>query len=88
MGQNKKKAKVKPVKKSSKKQEKEVEEPIFKPSKDSNKYIKVPDNSPRDEVKVIGERVQKGDIVWSHYSTEGDKGYNFYKVLDKPTETK
>ncbi len=58
-------------------------DPIIEPTKINltHKYVKVGCNSTAAEFKLIGERVQKGELGVPYYTIENDKGYFYYIVL-------
>jgi hypothetical protein len=43
--------------------------------------FKIAEDSPSQEFKTIGERVQKGELRWLYYAIEGNKGYHFYTII-------
>lgn len=55
---------------------------MTKKSSKEPKWVKIPLVKEKEkEFKEVGDRVQKGEVKWSHFSTEGDVGYHFYLVL-------
>ena len=48
-----------------------------------DKYIKISADAKSEEFKALGERVQKGEIKWSYYVMEGEKGFHYYIILKK-----
>lgn len=58
-----------------------VEEP--KETKQSLKFIKICEGSPQEEYRAIGEKVQRGEIKFSHYAIDGNKGCHYYYVIKK-----
>lgn len=45
------------------------------------KFVRVKANSTKDEYSAILQRVQKGELKWSFYGTDGETGYQHYEVL-------
>jgi hypothetical protein len=58
-----------------------VEEP--KELKQSIKFIKICEGSKQEEYRAIGERVQRGEIKFSHYAIDGNKGCRYYYLIKK-----
>lgn len=58
-----------------------VEEP--KEVKQSIKFIKICEGSKQEEYRAIGERVQRGEIKFSHYAIDGNKGCHYYYLIKK-----
>ena len=86
MSKERKKAKIKPVKKiePKKRPAPEPEPPKQKKTKTStDKYVKVSLSATQDETRAIGERVQRGELKWAYYAGEGEKGYIYYLVIKK-----
>lgn len=50
------------------------------------KYVKIFLEGNQQDFKAIGDRVMKNEVVWSHYTTEGDKGYHYYLILPEKTQ--
>ena len=87
MAKERKKVEKKPVKKVAPKKRPEPQpeppkqrKPKSKPSDD--KYIRIPTTASQEEFKVIGDRVQRGELKWAYYAGEGDKGAHYYIVLN------
>lgn len=95
MSNERKRVKVKPVKKLQPKKreeaptkkktkpvvEVEVEKPKEKKPKGEDKYIRIPTTAKSDEFRAMSERVQLGEVKWAYYATDGDKGYHHYLVI-------
>jgi hypothetical protein len=88
MAQERKKVVKKPVTKVAPKKRPEPEpeppkerKPRAKASDD--KYVRVATNAKQEETRAIGERVQRGELKWSYYAGESDKGYHYYLVIKK-----
>jgi len=60
---------------AKKKEEKEE----IKPSK----YIRIASDAPQDEFRLIGERVQRGELKWGYFASDGNKNYHHYLVVKK-----
>jgi len=45
------------------------------------KFVKLKASSTKEEFSTILQKVQKGELKWSFYATEGDTGYQYYEVL-------
>jgi len=58
-----------------------IEDPIIEEKKSSEKYVKIATGS--KEFSAVGDRIQKGELKWSYYSEENDKGYHFYLETNK-----
>jgi hypothetical protein len=43
-----------------------------------DKFIRVSLDSKPEERKDIGERIQRGELVWGYYGVDNDKGYIYY----------
>jgi hypothetical protein len=51
--------------------------------KEEDKYIRVSENANIKRFAEMGERVQRGEVKWSHYAIDGNVGYHHYRVLKK-----
>jgi len=69
-------------KKKSPKIEKVVEKPKKRKDKVEDKYVRVSTKAQIEELRLISERVQKGELKWAYYAADGDKGYHYYIVLN------
>lgn len=83
MSVEKKKVKPKPIKKAPanfkvKKIKIDSESIKF----DSKKFVRVKCGS-AENFKGIGERVQAGELIWSHYAMENDIGVHYYSIIKK-----
>jgi len=61
----------------------EVELPVEKPktkSNYSNKFIRIAQDSSREEFRVISDRVAKKEISLAYYAIDNDKGYHYYLI--------
>jgi hypothetical protein len=47
------------------------------------KYVKIKSDASKEEFRVIGERVQKGELKWSHYCSDGPVGAHYYTEIKK-----
>jgi hypothetical protein len=47
------------------------------------KYFKIASDAGKDAFKNVGDRVQKGELKWSHYCTDGTKGAHYYIEINK-----
>lgn len=47
------------------------------------KFVRLAMDAPQEEFKLIGDRVQAGELKWHHYAVDGNKGYHHYLVLQK-----
>jgi len=54
-----------------------------KQKKSEYKYLKLALNAPQNERRVLGERLQKGEIKITHYAVDGNNGYTYYIELKK-----
>jgi|688.fasta_scaffold374778_2 hypothetical protein len=72
------KTKVEPKKESPVEEPKEPKE-----SKLPYKIVKICEGSKQEEYKAIVERVQRGEIKWLYYATDGNKGCQYYQVIKK-----
>ena len=57
------------------------EPPKVKKPKVEDKYVRIADDAKQDEFKVIGDRVQAGELKWAYYALDTNKGYHHYIVL-------
>jgi len=48
-----------------------------------NKYIRLALDAKQDERLEISTKIKSGEIKWSFYATDGDKGYHYYQILQK-----
>lgn len=49
--------------------------------KENTRYVKIDEGSKQEDFKKIGERVQQGELKFSHYSIDGYKGiYHYLKI--------
>lgn len=46
---------------------------------EDNKYLRVAMDD-RDKLKSAGDRVAMGEMIWSYFTTENDKGYHYYLI--------
>jgi|LakMenE18May11ns_1017448.scaffolds.fasta_scaffold9286101_1 hypothetical protein len=63
-----------------------VEEPIEpkgpRPIKiGNNSFIKITGDSPKEDFRSLGEKIQAGTLKWSHYSVENDRATHYYLIL-------
>ncbi len=45
-----------------------------------DKYIRISSDAKSQEFKVIGDRVQKGELKWAYYTIENEKGFHYYII--------
>lgn len=48
-------------------------------SKSSIEYVRLAEDADADERKLITEKVTKGDLTFSHYAFDTNKGYFYYE---------
>jgi hypothetical protein len=63
-------------------------EPTIEPPKPTvkyyeEKYVKIKSDATKEEFRAIGERVQKGELKWSHYCSDGPVGAHYYAEVKK-----
>jgi len=46
-------------------------------------FVKIKLNSKKEDYALILQRVQKGELKWSYYATEGETGYQYYLKINK-----
>lgn len=54
-----------------------------KQQKEDDKYIRISANGQQAKFCLLGERVQRGEVKWSHYAIDNNVGYHHYLVLKK-----
>jgi len=47
------------------------------------KFVKLCDGAKQEEAKEIGDRVQRGELKWSHFSVDGNKNCHHYLIIKK-----
>lgn len=61
-----------------------VKKPVSKKKKkEEDKYIRVSENANIKRFVELGEKVQSGEVKWSHYAIDGNVAYHHYLVLKK-----
>ena len=83
MSKERKKVEKKPVGKVAPKKRPDPipEPPNVKKPKSEDKYVKIANDAPQAEFKVMGDRVQAGELKWGYYASDMPKGYHYYIVL-------
>jgi|LauGreDrversion4_2_1035121.scaffolds.fasta_scaffold414045_3 hypothetical protein len=46
-------------------------------------FVKIKLDSKKEDYALILQRVQKGELKWAYYATEGDKEYQYYLKINK-----
>lgn len=46
-----------------------------------DKYVKISIDAKNEEFKILGDRTSKGEIKWSYYTIENEKGFHYYQIL-------
>jgi hypothetical protein len=46
-----------------------------------DKFIKIAEDAKSEEFKVLGDRVQKGELKHHHYAVDGNKSYHHYLII-------
>ena len=46
-----------------------------------DKYVKMATNAKSDEAKLIGDQVQRGELKWAYYASDGNIGYIYYLII-------
>jgi len=46
-------------------------------------FVKIKLNSKKEDYALILQRVQKGELKWCYYATEGETGYQYYLKINK-----
>ena len=57
------------------------DQPKKEPKTKEKKFVRIKVNSTKEEFSTILQRVQKGELKWSFYGTDGETGYQHYEVL-------
>jgi hypothetical protein len=47
----------------------------------NNSFIKITADSPKEDFRLLGEKIQSGTLKWSHYSVENDRAIHYYLIL-------
>jgi hypothetical protein len=48
-----------------------------------DKYLSIKENANIDERKLMTDRIQKNEVVFSHYAIDNEHGVHYYRVLIK-----
>ena len=48
-----------------------------------DKYLRVKETETREHFKLIGERVQLGELQWAYYTIENNFGVHYYIIKNK-----
>jgi len=46
-------------------------------------FVKIKLDSKKEDYVLILQRIQKGELKWSYYATEGDTPYQYYLKINK-----
>jgi hypothetical protein len=46
-------------------------------------FVKIKLDSKKEDFNLIMQRIQKGELKWSYYATEGDTPYQYYLKINK-----
>jgi len=57
--------------------------PIGPIPRQTDKYVRLLTGSTPEEIKAVRDRVNAGELKYSHYSIDGNNGCYFYLVLKK-----
>jgi hypothetical protein len=58
-------------------------ESISKVKRSEDKYISLAENAKIEERKIMSDKVQRNEVVFSHYAIDNDIAYHYYRVLTK-----
>jgi hypothetical protein len=66
-----------------KKTEKLMVESTPSTRRSDDKYLSIKENANIDERKLMTDRIQKNEVVFSHYAIDNEYGTHYYRVLTK-----
>lgn len=58
-------------------------ESTTKVKRSEDKYVSLAENAKQEERKLMTEKLQKNEVVFSHYAIDNDIAYHYYRVLTK-----
>ena len=58
-------------------------ESLTKVKRSEDKYVSLAENAKQEERKLIIDKIQKNEIVFSHYAIDNDISYHYYRILTK-----
>lgn len=52
-------------------------------NKSTNEYVRLAEDATPDEKKVVIDKVTKGELIFSHYAFDTNKGFFYYEKKTK-----